>query len=79
MDEKEFTFVWNALMKKLRREYRHSTRHYIKVVNKWGGEKYAHEYDFAHEDFVLFWIRVNSTSVPVGGEYLKNVKELLID
>ena len=79
MDEKEFLYVWNALMKKIRREYRHSSKHYIKVVNNGGGEKYAQEYIFSYEDFVLFSIRVNSKQVYVGGEHLKNIKELSVD
>jgi len=79
MDEKEFLYVWNALMKKMRKEYRHSPKHYIKVVNNGRGEKYAQEYIFAYEDFVLFLIRVGSTKVLVGGEHLKNIKELSLD
>jgi len=79
MDEKEFVYVWNELMKKIRKEYRHSTRHYIKVVNNGGGEKYAQGYIPAYEDMVLFWITVGSTRVHVGGEHIRNIKELLMD
>jgi len=78
MNEEEFVKEFNEKKREIRDEYKHPSHRYIKVSNKGGGYILAHEYIFAHDDFVLFAVWVNSKLVYVGGERLKNIKELSI-
>jgi len=75
MNEEEFVREFSEKKKEIRDEYKHR---YIKVVNRGGGYILAHEYIFAYDDFVLFALWVNSKLVYVGGEHLKNIKEVSI-
>ena len=76
MNEEEFIREFNEKKKEIHNEHKHPSHRYIKVVNRGDGYILAHEYIFAYDDFVLFAIWVNSKLVYVGGEHLKNIKEV---
>jgi hypothetical protein len=78
MNEEEFVKEWNEKMKKISDKHKNVFPYYIKVVNKEGGYVLAHEYMFKRDDYVLFGIWVSFKLLYVGGEKLKNIKELSI-
>jgi len=79
LDRNEFIKEWDKIKDEIYNGiYLYPLDFYIRVVNNDKGYILAHEYEFAHEDFINFYILRDSKKIYVGGEHLSNIKEMSI-
>ena len=77
MEATEFIKEWDRMKEKIRNGgFKYPSHVYITVVNNGKGIIYAHEYDLTYRGFVAFYVREDFKLIYVGGEYLRNIKEL---
>jgi len=76
-DRNEFIKEWDRIKEKIYDgTYIHPSHHYIRVVNIGKGFIYAQEFQFTYGDFIAFYVKEDFKLIYVGGEHLRDIKEL---